>query len=284
MPILRLLNPPVISVVIPFGGKDSSRERNLLQCLLCLSEQTLKNFEIIIVEQSLDGNYYQEWVKDKGIRWIGISDPLNRGFNLSWCRNVGVRESNGKKVVLLDSDMCFESEYLQKVLESNSVFSLGAKLYHWIRKEDVTSIYIRDRDFKRMYIHSEGGQTDDVHRFFSIDRDNGSGASLVFDKKWYLDSFGGYCEDFFRYGWEDKAGIEVIKKILNIKTKEELDVIEYDMIHLSHGGKDYKNLKTNEALFESIKEMDIKEWIDKTKNNPLGDKKSPKIILDYESQ
>ena len=98
--------------------------------------------------------------------------------------------------------------------------------------------------------------------------------------KWYFDSFGGYCEDFFKYGWEDKAGIEIIKKILNANSKEDLSVIDYNMIHLSHGGKDYKNLKTNEKLFNVIKDMSIEEWIDKTRKNPLGDKRSPKIILE----
>jgi glycosyltransferase involved in cell wall biosynthesis len=44
---------------------------------------------------------------------------MNRGFNLSWCRNVGAKHARGEKIILMDSDMCFESEYLDQVAKKH---------------------------------------------------------------------------------------------------------------------------------------------------------------------
>ena len=49
-----------ISIVIPTGGNDSERRRNLEECLLCIEKQTVKPLEVIIVEQSLDGKFYND--------------------------------------------------------------------------------------------------------------------------------------------------------------------------------------------------------------------------------
>jgi glycosyltransferase involved in cell wall biosynthesis len=267
-----------ISVIIPCAGDNFLRERNFRHCLACLNDQTYRNFEVIVVEQSLDGNFYKRWTTDAGMRWIGIKDPIDRGFNLSWCRNIGAKHAIGKKIVLMDSDMCFEDGYLERVSQDQNVFALGAKRYHWIRQEAVTRIYEHGKNFAGVYRYGNGGIKDGVQRFNTGENGNGYGAVLVFDRKWYLESFRGYCEDFFKYGWEDKAGIEIIKKILNIN---ELDLpkIDFEIIHLSHGDKDYKNMGTNERIFNLVKSMDLNEWIDRTSLISLGDVSSPKIIF-----
>lgn len=270
---------PKISVIIPYGGNDSLRDRNLRHCLNSLAFQTYTDYEIILVEQSIDGNFYKKWVIDQGIRWIGIKDPSNRGFNLSWCRNVGARQARGEKIVLMDSDMCFESGYLQKVSESTQFFCGGAKIYHWIREEKVTRIFESGRNFSEIYSYGTGNHRDPVFRFKPFVSGNGFGAVLVFNRNWFLNSFCGYPEDFFQYGWEDKAAVEIIKKLLEIHSNEDLPVIDYEIIHLSHGNKNFSNMKTNEHLYERIKNMSKQQWIDRVSSIEFGSLESPRILI-----
>ena len=270
---------PKISVIIPYGGNDSLRDRNLRHCLNSIALQTYPDYEVIIVEQSIDGNFYKKWLTEQGVRWIGINDPLNRGFNLSWCRNVGAKQARGERIVLMDSDMCFESEYLDRVAKSPEFFCGGAKLYHWVRDERVTRIFESGRNFNGVYSYGQGNHRDPVFRFKPFVSGNGFGAVLVFDKNWFINVFKGYPENFFQYGWEDKAGVEIIKKLLDINNNEDLPVIDYEIIHLSHGNKNFSNMRTNEDLYDRIKNMPKQQWIDIGSSVDFGNLESPKILI-----
>lgn len=269
---------PEISIIIPVAGCDDLRNRNFLECLKSLDSQVNKNFEIIVVEQSLNGNYYKEWVKNKGIQWVGIIDPKNRGFNLSWCRNVGAKLAVGKKIVLMDADMVFEHEYIDRVLEVKSPFAGGASTYHWINSEDITKTFISSRDFKYVYDSSLLEDLGRIFRFTPFTRGCGYGAVLVFDRSWYLEVFGGYIEDFFKYGWEDKAAVEIIRTLLGYKEDSQFEKVNYDIIHLSHFSKDVRNMKTNEELYREICKMDHIELSKNIRSIGVGSLDSPHLL------
>lgn len=266
---------PGVSVIIPVAGVDELRNRNFLECLKSLEAQLNRNFEIIVVEQSLDSKYYKEWVKDRGIKWVGIKDSKNRGFNLSWCRNVGAKIAIGQKIVLMDADMVFEQEYIDRVLLVKSPFAGGAKTYHWINSEDITGRFIPTRDFKYVYESSLVEDLVRIFRFTPFTRGCGYGAVLVFDRLWYLNDFGGYIEDFFKYGWEDKAAVEIIRDLLGYREDSEFEKVDYDIIHLSHFSKDMRNMKNNESLFMKISTMDKKQLAKDIKNAGVGFLESP---------
>jgi glycosyltransferase involved in cell wall biosynthesis len=270
---------PKISIVIPTAGNDFLRSRNFAQCIRSIEDQNFKEYEVIIVEQSLDGNFYKEIFKSKGFRWIGIKDPEDRGFNLSWCRNVGAKLANGEKIILMDADMVFESEYLDKVYENKDPFAGGAYEYHWINNEIVTSEFCRSRNFEYVYKYGKGEPRDPVFRFNPFTRGCGYGAVLVYNKDWYWNEFGGYPEDFFKYGWEDKAAIEIVKEILGIKNDDSLPRIDYRIIHLSHYSKDTRNMKKNEELFNKIVSRNKFVISRDLKNLELGNIDSPRIYF-----
>lgn len=274
-----LTESPKISVIIPYAGNDSLRDRNLRHCLNSIAAQTYLDYEVILVEQNIDGNFYKKWIEEQGIKWIGIKDPMNRGFNLSWCRNVGAKHSRGEKIVLMDSDMCFESEYLDQVAKTPQFFCGGAKLYHWIREEKVTRIFENGRDFQGVYSYGNGNHRDPVFRFRTFVSGNGFGAVLVFDRNWFINVFRGYPEEFFQYGWEDKAGVEIIKKLLEIENNENIPTIDYEIVHLSHGNKNFSNMKTNEDLYDRIKNMTKQQWIDIVSSADFGSLESPRILI-----
>jgi len=269
-----------ISVIIPVAGNDSLRQRNFIHCIKSIENQNYKDYEVIIVEQSLDGSFYKESIKSEGYQWIGIKDPYNRGFNLSWCRNVGAKIASGEKIVLMDADMVFQENYFTEISNTNFLFAGGANLYHWIYQEPITQIFLAGRNFPAIYNYGNGGPKDPVFRFETFTRGCGYGAVLVFERKWYWEEFGGYPEDFFRYGWEDKAAVEIIKSILGIDKDTDLPKINYPIIHLSHFNKDGINMGVNERLFERARNTDKKELVKRSLSLGLGDPNRPQNVLD----
>jgi hypothetical protein len=175
----------------------------------------------------------------------------------------------------MDADMVFENEYFDAIAECNSPFAGGAEEYFWIREEMVTQRFIETVNFN--YVYNISSETDfkDSFRFKTFTKGCGYGAVLVFNREWYWESLGGYPEDFFKYGWEDKATIEIIKHILKVSDSE-LPKINYRVIHLSHGNKDYGNLNLNERIYNSIKTMDKDKLIESLKRTSLGSIDSPK--------
>jgi len=267
-----------ISVIIPVAGKDPLRDRNFFECLTSLNSQTFREFEIIVVEQSLDGNYYKEWVSNKSIKWVCIKDPNNRGFNLSWCRNVGAKLAQGKKLVLMDADMVFEPRYLEKVMEVKAPFAGGASTYHWISSEEITGKFLSSRNFQFVYDASKADDIARIFRFTPFTRGCGYGAVLIFDKDWYFSEFGGYIEDFFKYGWEDKAAVEIIRELLKYEDDSKFEKVDYNIIHLSHFSKDMRNMKTNQDLFNKIASSNKEELIRRIKNIGVGFLDSPSLL------
>jgi len=268
-----------LSIIVPVAGGDGFRQRNFTQCLKSIEDQTYKDYEVIIVEQTLDGAFYKEYVKSKGMRWVGIKDPYSRGFNLSWCRNVGARIAEGEKIILMDADMVFQENYFTEVANSNYPFAGGSNLYHWIFHESATQVFLAGRNFNQLYTYGGGSHRDPVFRFETFTKGCGYGAVLIFDKKWYWEEFGGYPEDFFRYGWEDKAAIEIIKHALKVENDTDLPKINYPIIHLSHYAKDGLNMRVNEDLYYKIKNMDKQQIIDKSKSLELGNINRPQNVL-----
>lgn len=264
-----------LSIVIPTGGNDPLRNRNFNECLKCINNQSFKDFEIIVVEQSLDGRFYKA---DNTYKHIGIKDPENRGFNLSWCRNVGARQAQGEILVLMDSDFIFENDYFKTISEFKGKFAAGAETYYWCNREDPTNAWLSTENFDSIRLLGSDDHRSNVFKFRSMTRGCGYGAILVYNRDWFFDVLGGYNENFFKYGWEDKATTESIKKLLN-KDDEALDRIPYEAFHLYHSNKDPRNLKINEILFNKFTSMDQLELCEKIKKINIGKTESPTLIL-----
>ena len=265
-----------LSIIIPTGGSDHLRNRNFNECLTCIKNQTFIDYEVIVVEQSLDNNFYKQSNSIIPYKHIGIKDPQNRGFNLSWCRNVGAREAQGEIIVLMDSDFVFENGYFQVISEFKGEFAAGAETYYWCNMEDPTSEWLRTKDFN-VFRRLGAGPRDSVFQFRSMTRGCGYGAILVYNKDWFWNTLGGYNENFFRYGWEDKATTEMIKILLN-RDDESMLRIPYESAHLHHRSKDVRNMNINEKLFYDFTRMDQFDLANKIKECNVGKRSEPTVI------
>ena len=105
------MKQPVVSVILPvYNGHD-----HLRQCLDSVAAQTLKDIEIICVDDgSADDSYaiLQEYAA-KDERFVAVTQP-NGGAGAA--RNNGLRRAKGRYLSFLDSDDFFEPDMLKKAV------------------------------------------------------------------------------------------------------------------------------------------------------------------------
>ncbi len=101
----------MLSIVIP-----TLNEENYIHCLLeCLSKQTFKNFEVIMVDADSDDNTVfnaKRFNKKLDLR-IFKSDKRNVSFQ----RNLGLKMAKYDIVLFLDADTSFDDYFLEKALK-----------------------------------------------------------------------------------------------------------------------------------------------------------------------
>ena len=138
-----------ISVIIPVYNV----EKYIRQCLESVINQTLKNIEIIVVNDGTKDNSMkiaEEYLSDKRIR---IINKENGGQ--SSARNAGMREAKGKYICFIDSDDFIEKtmmeELYNKIEETNSdVVESGISLY------DNKTHKIKERENKKYSYTGKG--------------------------------------------------------------------------------------------------------------------------------
>lgn len=120
----------MISVILPVYNV----EKYIDACLEALLQQTLEDFELIIVNDgSTDrsGEICQEWSKkDTRIRLIH-----QENMGLSEARNSGLRVAEGEYIVFIDSDDTVEQHFLQvlyeNIVQNNAQVSICNFKYIW---------------------------------------------------------------------------------------------------------------------------------------------------------
>jgi glycosyltransferase involved in cell wall biosynthesis len=254
-----------LSIIIPCGGKYPERVRNLHEVLKCLASQTYRDFELILVEQTVDGNFHHSDLACS--KYIQLKDPGNRGFNRSWCRNVGVYNASGEIVLLMDGDYVFPTDYLEKVLQMNDVFFSGTNLYLWSTQRQVD-------EYKRTGNMEAFESSPSKLRPFL--RGIACGGIVGFKREWYINEFVGYNENFFQYGYEDTEGVNRIQRILG-KGPAELATIPVHVAHLYHRERD-GTFGANSRLYDMFTKWDVKKYVQVLKERGIGDIREPKML------
>ena len=127
----ELEGEPLVSIII--ANKD--HKEDLERCINSLKKTTYKNYEIIVVENNSETEeifkYYEEISKEDNIKVVKWKET---GFNYSAINNIGVEESKGEFIVLLnnDTELITESwlEEMVSVCQQRNVGMVGAKLYY----------------------------------------------------------------------------------------------------------------------------------------------------------
>ncbi len=128
-----LIEQPLISIVI--ANKDHIDDLDKCICSI-VEKSTYTNYEIVVVENnSTDAKtfeYYEKAKKQYGIRVVTWQS--NGKFNYSAINNLGVKESKGDYVLLLNNDIeIITPEWLEEMLmfaQRKDVGAVGVKLYY----------------------------------------------------------------------------------------------------------------------------------------------------------
>ncbi|PJA42922.1 hypothetical protein CO176_00990 [Candidatus Woesebacteria bacterium CG_4_9_14_3_um_filter_39_10] len=178
------------SVIIPNYNGEKLLTENLPLVIKAMNNPANGICEIIVVDDgSWDGSV--RLIKEKFPQVKVIKHKINRGFSASI--NTGVRGSSGDLLVLLNSDVIPDEDFLISTLphfKNPKVFavSLHEKGYGWARG-----------GFKDGYIQIlPGEESDSFHESFYV-----SGGSGVFRRSFWM-SLGGMDEKLFSpFYWED---------------------------------------------------------------------------------
>lgn len=100
-----------VSIIIPVFNT----EKFLEECLLSIQKQTFSDYEVICIDDGSSDNslYLLESLRGNDIR-IKVLNQMNCGAGLA--RNLGLQTAKGKYVIFLDSDDCFDSRLIEKMV------------------------------------------------------------------------------------------------------------------------------------------------------------------------
>lgn len=195
-------NPLVSVVVVNLNGKNY-----LGECLNSLAQQSLKDLEIIMVDNgSVDGS--AEYVRANfgpGIRLL--QNQQNEGFAAG--NNQGIRIARGKYIALLNNDAMADPRWLEELVkpaeEDPRVGMVASKIYlrgHERVIDNVGHLIYRDGlNRGRGRLEVDHGQFDRREEVLFP-----SGCAALYRRE-MLEEIGLFDEDFFAYGDDTDIGL-----------------------------------------------------------------------------
>ncbi len=189
-----------VSIIIPNYNGEKLLEKNIPHVLSAQKNEKNNIVEIIVVDDaSPDGSV--DLLKKKFPEVKVVKHKINRGFPSSV--NTGARTSKGDLLVLLNSDVIPDKDFLVSTLplfKDDGVFaiSFSEKDYSWAKGE-----------FKNGFVeHGAGVKTKNVHDTFWV-----SGGSGIFRRDYWM-TLGGMDEKLFSpFYWEDlDLGYRALKR------------------------------------------------------------------------
>lgn len=166
-----------VSVIIPCYNSGST----LLRAVESIQDQTIKNIEIIIVNDGSDDSHTLKVLRNISTQ-VKIITQKNMG--LSFARNTGIREANGKYILPLDSDDYLLSNFVEKALRK-------------IKEENTITCVYSDIN---MFGEREGILERNYNYFIQLFT-NQLPYCLLYEKKIWSE-IGGYDENM-KLGYED---------------------------------------------------------------------------------
>ncbi len=187
------LSKAISVIIVNYNGLSHLRE-----CLDSLRVQTLRDFEVVLVDNaSSDGSV--EFVKENYPEVKIIKNQRNLGYGGG--NNAGIRESKGRYIALLNNDTKVDPQWLQKLFEAaekdKKIGMCASKILNYYQPGiiDNTGLLIyRDGIGRgRGRLEKDAGQYDSEEEVFSP-----SGCAGLYNKA-MLDEIGLLDEDFFLY-------------------------------------------------------------------------------------
>lgn len=144
-----------LSIVIPMYNE----EKYIIACLESLNNQTVRDFEVIVIDDGSTDNSYK--IAENYLRKRDLNYKLVRQSNQgqSAARNVGIKNSIGQYLLFLDSDDFVENTLVEKTEESIKGTTPDILLFDYRRvREDGTVIPSKTQIFDFSKKITNGGE------------------------------------------------------------------------------------------------------------------------------
>jgi len=186
----------IVSVLILYWNNAS----HVRHCLDCLAKQTLKNFEVVVVDNGSVDNM-NILPQDKQEDLILLTEKLETNKGFAAANNIGARRARGKWLALLNADAFPEPDWLEKLLraaEENPEFTFFSSRQIQTSAPELLdgagdSYHITGLAWRRYYnklVKEYGYQVEEV---FSA-----CPAAALYAREEFL-KVGGFDEDYFSY-------------------------------------------------------------------------------------
>lgn len=131
--IYPVLKEDKISIIIP--SRDNIKQ--LKKCLNSIMKSTYENFEIIIVDNSINKNickYYNKLKENKKIKIEYVNSLSDEEFNYSKLCNIGAKKSNGQYLVFINDEIEINvKDWLERIISNcqrEEVGCIGGKILY----------------------------------------------------------------------------------------------------------------------------------------------------------
>lgn len=178
-----------VSVVIP----AYYRADDLAELFSSLLRQTIKPFEVVIVDDTLGDaisdlcEEYKILFENIGIRVTYIRNPMERSLTIS--RNLGVKLAEGELIMFFDSDVVLFQNYIEKILEVFKKFPNALGVQGWIVNSGKAKFNLLSQILNRVFFL--GYTSKDSCKFFEypavltkiINCEHLSGANMTYKRE-----------------------------------------------------------------------------------------------------
>src|SRR5258708_3685580 len=211
-----------ISVIIP----TYNEEKNILECIVTLSKQTERDFEIIVIDDGSTDTTLQklQYLKLSNLK---ILEQKHKGPGMA--RNFGANSAKGKILVFVDADMTFSQDFVKNLIKpieeekTKGTFSKDEFVSNWdnvwarcwninenlpskrrlpLNYPDHQAVFrsILKSEFDKVDGFSKGGYTDD----YTLSKKLGYEATSVSDAVFYHKNPDNLSEVFKQARWVGK--------------------------------------------------------------------------------
>ena len=244
---MNTTDTPLISVIVPVFNIEDYIE----QCLSSLQAQTMKDIEIIVIDDGSTDNsgHICDSFSEKDPRFKVIHKK-NEG--LSAARNDGLSISKGKYIMFVDGDDWVDPEFCETPYNVAEETNTEIVIFEWANH--------KNNNEKTMVWYSKIPFKGTINKKDLFAKQNESFSVVVWNKMYHRKLFDNICFPIGRLS-EDNAITHHL--IYNAKTIFLLDMILYHNLGFRPKSiitEHSKKLQTDQARFVFLRRLDLFRW------------------------